>query len=166
VFNADSIAWAASLAVNRPSPTSRRRGAVHHRRYRAEWAKLGRIRRAFRSWAQPDVVVAETDGVRWRSGRRRVSALVENFTACGRQARRGPAQEHRSSEDFDGMSRTEQAMPGRLRRCATLSRARWSKARELLARGLAFGDLTLAESSPRPGSRAAVMPEAAAAPAT
>ena len=169
VFNAESTAWAASLAVNVVTNLTAAAVRPITDRYRAEWAKLGKDpKRIPMMGINRHVVVAETDREAMEIGRRAYRRWFENFTALWR--RRGVAlpKNIAYSDEFDGIVKNEQAIAGSPAtvRDAIARQMEQSGANYLLAR-LAFGDLTLAESLASAGLFARrVMPEAAAAPAT
>lgn len=148
VFNAESTAWAANLAVNVVTnlPPAAVRAITD--RYRAEWAKLGRDpHRIPLMGVNRHVVVAETDRAAMEIGRRAYRRWFENFANLWRRRNVPLPGNIAYSADFDGIVKSEQAIAGSPSTvCNAIERqVAQSGVNYLLAR-LAFGDLSFEES--------------------
>ena len=167
VFNAESTAWAASLAVNVVTNLPPAAVRVITDRYRAEWAKLGKDPgRVPMMGVNRHIVVAETDREAMEIGRRAYRKWFQSFSALWRKRGVTLPGNIAYSEDFDGIVKSEQAIAGSPRtvRDAIARQVAQSGANYVLAR-LAFGDLSLEESLRSAELLAqAVMPELAPAP--
>jgi len=168
VFNAESTAWAASLAVNVVTNLTAAAVRPITDRYRAEWAKLGKDpKRIPMMGINRHVVVAETDREAMDIGRRAYRRWFENFTALWRMRGVPLPKNIAYSEDFDGIVKNEQAIAGSPRtvRDAIARQMEQSGANYFLAR-LAFGDLALEAALASAELFAQrVVPELAVAPA-
>src|SRR5260221_5695237 len=167
VFNAESTEWAARAGVNVVTnlPAAAVRAITD--RYRAEWAKLdGDPKRIPFMGMNRRIVVAETDREAMEIGRRAYRRWVANFSSLWRRRKVPLPKNIAYSEDFDGIVKSGQAIPGSPQTVhgAIARQAAESGVNYVLAR-LAFCDLTLQESLNSANLFArGVMPELAAAP--